>query len=80
MLDRQLLRALFSLIPLLPAASCIAFGGPAPTDVGPDKALNGFTPKPTHGPSISELQKRQRSFGVNTCGWIDRDYCNSTDR
>lgn len=62
----------FSLVAALPAAHAVAFGGPVPTDLGPDKAFGGMSPKPTNGPSINELRKRQNDAGL--CGWVDGDF------
>ena len=57
----------------IPAVYGIAFAGPEPTAVSPERALDN--PKPTLGPLISELRKRQNAF-ANTCGWVDGDICN----
>jgi hypothetical protein len=65
---------LFSLVAALPGAHGVAFGGPEPTQVNPDRALEGFSPKPTNGPSLNELRKRQTGL-YNTCGWLDGDIC-----
>ncbi|KAF2007714.1 hypothetical protein P154DRAFT_1144 [Amniculicola lignicola CBS 123094] len=62
---------LLSTIAVLPAAHGIAFGGPAPT--GASRALEGWTPKPTKGPSVAELRKRQSAFEYETCGWVNGD-------
>ena len=63
---------------VLPLAHCVAFGGPAPTTIESIKeAADGWTPKPTQGPSIAELRRRQTvetlDAGFNTCGWIGTD-------
>ncbi|KAL5120784.1 hypothetical protein ACEQ8H_001265 [Pleosporales sp. CAS-2024a] len=63
----------FALLSALPTAYGVAFGGPVPTDSGPDRALDGMSPVPTKGPSIDELRKRQSSSQA-TCGWIDGDF------
>lgn len=65
---------LLSLVAVLPAAYGVAFGGPEPTQVNPDRALDGMSPKPTNGPSFNELRKRQSGL-YNTCGWLDGDIC-----
>jgi hypothetical protein len=65
-------RALLGLLGLLPTVSCVAFGGAAPTEVNPDRALAGWNPKPTNGPNVAELRKRQSN--AETCGFIDGDY------
>jgi hypothetical protein len=64
---------IISLVAALPSVYGIAFGGPAPTDIGPDRALDGTSPKPTRGPSVNELRKRQSS-SQETCGWVDGDF------
>ncbi|KAF2876613.1 hypothetical protein BDV95DRAFT_602587 [Massariosphaeria phaeospora] len=69
----QHIRIAFGVLAALPpAVNCIAFGGPAPTATSPGRALVDWTPKPTKGPSVAELRKRQ-SFDAETCGWIDGD-------
>jgi hypothetical protein len=65
---------LLSLVAALPAVYGVAFGGPEPTAVGPDRALDGMSPKPTKGPSLNELRKRQTGSWA-TCGWLDGDVC-----
>jgi hypothetical protein len=65
---------LLSLVAALPAAYGVAFGGPEPTAIGPDRALDGMSPKPTKGPSQNELRKRQTGSWA-TCGWLDGDVC-----
>lgn len=77
MLGTQLTRALLGALAALPAVHCVAFGGPAPTDILPSRANKGWTPVPTKGPSIVELRKRQSS-GPETCGFVDGEYCTST--
>lgn len=67
--------ALVSLIAALPAAYGIAFVEPAPTATSPDRALDVTIPKPTQGPLVSELRKRQTDLFAATCGWIDGDLC-----
>jgi hypothetical protein len=67
---------LLSLVAALPAAHGVAFGGPEPTEAGPNRALDGMSPKPTNGPSFNELRKRQTGL-YNTCGWLDGDICTS---
>jgi hypothetical protein len=57
---------------LLPVVKGVAFGGPAPTE--DTRALDGITPKPTLGPSINELSKRQTNLNPETCGWVDGDF------
>ena len=69
------LTTLFSLVAALPAAHAIAFGGPVPTGTSPERALDGNNPKPTKGPSVGELFKRQSNLFPETCGWVDGDYC-----
>ncbi|CAO2654297.1 Nn.00g110300.m01.CDS01 [Neocucurbitaria sp. VM-36] len=65
---------LFSLVAALPVAQAIAFGGPAPTATSPERGLDGTNSKPTKGPSVSELRKRQSNLFPETCGWVDGDY------
>ncbi|KAH3962700.1 hypothetical protein HBI73_159580 [Parastagonospora nodorum] len=65
-----------SLVAALPSTYAVAFGGPAPTDISPDRALEGTSPKPTRGPSVEELRKRQSSSQA-TCGWVDGDISNA---
>lgn len=60
------------LVAALPAVNAVAFGGPAPTGTSPKYVLGGMTPKPTNGPSVFELRKRQ-SLSPQLCGWIDGD-------
>ncbi|ORY12606.1 hypothetical protein BCR34DRAFT_289810 [Clohesyomyces aquaticus] len=60
---------LISALALLPAANCVAFGGPAPTEA--TRALTGMSPVPTKGPSIVELKKRV--LGSETCGFYSND-------
>jgi hypothetical protein len=71
---KMILSTVFSLAvaALLPVVNGVAFGGPAPTDTIP--ALDGITPKPTVGPSINELRKRQTNLNPETCGWVDGDF------
>jgi hypothetical protein len=66
---------LSSLAAALPAAYGAAFGGPEPTPVSPDRGFGGMGPKPTKGPSMNELKKRQSSVDPETCGWVDADFC-----
>lgn len=68
---------LVSLVAALPAVHGIAFGGPVPTATSPERALDGTNPKPTKGPSVSELRKRQSNLFPETCGWVDGDFCMS---
>jgi hypothetical protein len=63
----------FCVAAMLPVIHCIAFGGPAPTATSPDRAVDGWSPKPTKGPSVSELRRRQTNDNPETCGWIDGD-------
>jgi hypothetical protein len=65
---------ILSLVAAVPVAYGVAFGGPAPTDISPDRALEGTSPIPTRGPSVEELRKRQ-SFSEATCGWVSGDLC-----
>jgi hypothetical protein len=69
------LQTLLGALALLPAVNCVAFGGPAPTETAPIRVQEGWTPRPTKGPSIAELKKRQTNLYPETCGWIDGDYC-----
>lgn len=64
-----------SLVAALPAVNGVAFGGPAPTAIRPERALEVSPPVPTQGPLISELKKRQTNLFPATCGWIDGDLC-----
>lgn len=67
-------QSVFSLVAALPAAHAVAFGGPVPTDKSPNRAFDGMTPRPTNGPSINELRKRQSNlFSPEVCGWVDGD-------
>ncbi|KAF2108317.1 hypothetical protein BDV96DRAFT_587584 [Lophiotrema nucula] len=72
LLEMQYAVTLLSALAALPAANGVAFGGPAPTNTSPNRALDGFTPKPTRGPSVAELRRRQNA-GAETCGWVDED-------
>ncbi|KAF2495590.1 hypothetical protein BU16DRAFT_539522 [Lophium mytilinum] len=58
---------------LVPTATCIAFAGPRATPPVPQRLIDGWSPKPTQGPSPKELRKRQFD-SVETCGWIDGDF------
>lgn len=58
---------------LVPIAHCVAFAGPKPTAPIPYRALDGWSPKPTQGPRIDELRRRQFDSS-ETCGWVDGDY------
>ncbi|KAF2134814.1 hypothetical protein P153DRAFT_380628 [Dothidotthia symphoricarpi CBS 119687] len=64
---------LFSLVAVVPAAHGIAFGESTPTAKSPQRALDEMSPKPTKGPSVVELRKRQSDVGPETCGWVDGD-------
>ncbi|KAF2653414.1 hypothetical protein K491DRAFT_705825 [Lophiostoma macrostomum CBS 122681] len=70
------LHTLLGALAMLPAANCIAFGGPAPTETAPIRVQEGWTPKPTKGPSVAELKNRQTNLDPETCGWIDGDFSN----
>lgn len=59
---------------LVPIAHCVAFAGPKPTAPTPYRALDGRSPKPTQGPRIDELRRRQFDSS-ETCGWVDGIYC-----
>jgi hypothetical protein len=52
----------------------VAFAGPEPTGLDANRAFGAMDPKPTEGPSLDELRKRQLST-PETCGWVDADYC-----
>jgi hypothetical protein len=65
---------IFSLAAALPAVFGIAFEGPIPTAINPERALMGTSPKPTTAPSVNELRKRQSSSSPATCGWVDGDF------
>ncbi|KAF2796575.1 hypothetical protein K505DRAFT_415632 [Melanomma pulvis-pyrius CBS 109.77] len=65
--------ALLGAIVVLPMTDSIAFGGPAPTATSPNRAVDGWSPKPTKGPSVAELRRRQTNLNPETCGWIDGD-------
>jgi hypothetical protein len=58
----------------VPTAYAIAFDGPAPTNINPERALVGTKPRPTHEPSVIELKKRQTGSSPETCGWVDGDF------
>lgn len=72
--------ALLSTVAVLPLAHAVAFGGPAPTGVEPDRAVNGFSPKTTQGPSVAELRKRAYNLYPETCGWVSGDLCEQSPR
>lgn len=58
----------------LPAVHGVAFAGPEPTAIDANRAFGSMNPKPTEGPSLNELKKRQ-SLDPETCGWVDADFC-----
>lgn len=64
----------FVLAAALPAVHGVAFAGPEPTAIDANRAFGAMNPKPTEGPSLNELRKRQR-FDPETCGWVDADFC-----
>jgi hypothetical protein len=64
---------LLGLVATFPAARGIAFGGVAATATSPGR-VDGTTPKPTNGPSVAELRRRQTSSDQEICGWVDGDY------
>lgn len=70
---------LLSSFAALPLAHCVAYGGPTPTNKieSLEQVADGWTPKPTQGPPIAELRRRQTvetlDAGFNTCGWIGTD-------
>ncbi|KAF2730770.1 hypothetical protein EJ04DRAFT_31729 [Polyplosphaeria fusca] len=63
--------SLLTAVAVLPATNAIAFGGPAPTNTSPQRELDGWTPKPTNGPTVAELRKRQTNYYPEVCGWVD---------
>ncbi|KAF2195119.1 hypothetical protein K469DRAFT_743770 [Zopfia rhizophila CBS 207.26] len=65
--------ALLGALAVLPAVNCVAFGGPAPTVFSPNRVLEVWSPKPTKGPSIAELRRRQSNLFPETCGWQSGD-------
>lgn len=65
---------LLSLAAAVPAAYAIAFAGPVPTDISPNRAQVEANPLPTQAPSVQELKKRQTNANPNTCGWVDGDF------
>ncbi|KAH7081624.1 hypothetical protein BKA63DRAFT_562159 [Paraphoma chrysanthemicola] len=66
--------AALGLLAIAPTAYAVAFDGPAPTNINPERALVGTNPRPTEGPSVNELKKRQTGSSPETCGWVDGDF------
>ncbi|OCK83713.1 hypothetical protein K432DRAFT_432699 [Lepidopterella palustris CBS 459.81] len=69
---RYLLR-LVGGVALIPFVNCVAFAGPKPTELVAHRVLNGWSPKPTQGPTVPELRRRQFD-SVDTCGWVNGDF------
>ncbi|KAF2031093.1 hypothetical protein EK21DRAFT_100025 [Setomelanomma holmii] len=65
---------ILNLVAALSLAYGIAFDGPAPTNISPHRALIQTNPRPTEGPSVEELKKRQTGSSAETCGWVDGDF------
>ncbi|KAL6707582.1 hypothetical protein ACN47E_003931 [Coniothyrium glycines] len=65
--------AVLSLAAATPVVYGIAFEGPAPTAVSPERVQIESKPQPTQAPSVDELKRRQTNRNPNTCGWIDED-------
>lgn len=66
---------LLSLAATISAAYAIAFAGPAPTSVSPERVQVESIPLPTPGPPAEELKKRQTNLYPNTCGWVNGIWC-----
>lgn len=67
--------ALFGALAVLPAARCIAFGGPAPTLAHLLHERQEYTPVPTKAPSAAKLHHKRifEDAPYDHCGWIDGD-------
>ncbi|KAF2807820.1 uncharacterized protein BDZ99DRAFT_572715 [Mytilinidion resinicola] len=67
------LEQLLAVAALVTGVTCITFAGPIATPLVPQRLIDGWSPKPTQGPSPNELRKRQFDSS-ETCGWVDGDF------